>query len=234
MWQDILLVLGAYFLGAVPHLYFLAKLRRVGLEGDYHQELWYRAGRVFGVIGVVGEFVKGIVPVLVARLLDFNPTTIAITGVAAVCGQMWPVFSRFDGEKGNSIGVAVAFALSPLASLVAVVPIIISLIVRFTPRVIVKVRAGSDKPIIGGPYSMSLPLGMAGCFMVLPVMAWHFHEPMATVWGFVALFILIILRRLTAGLRADLKTDTAIRHILVRRLLYDRATVEWRNTDKTG
>jgi glycerol-3-phosphate acyltransferase PlsY len=229
MWTDVFLILGSYLLGAAPHLFFLAKIRHVDLAGDFHQELWYRGGRVFGVVGVLGEFFKGIIPVLVAKLLDFSPATIAIAGIVAVCGQMWPVFLRFDGEKGNSIGVAMAFALSPLSALVAVIPIIIALIFRFTPRVIARARSGSDKPVIGGPYSRSLPLGMAVCFMILPVMAWYFHEPMETVWGFVALFIIIMLRRLTAGLRADLKADTDVKAILLRRLLYDRAAAGWRH-----
>jgi glycerol-3-phosphate acyltransferase PlsY len=227
MWADVLLVAGAYLFGSVPHLRFISRLRGLRLDGDYHQELWHRAGRVTGVIGVIGEFVKGATPVLVARALDFGPPVVAAAGVAAVCGQMWPVFAGFDGEKGNSIAIAMAAALAPLATLYALGFVIIALVIRMAPRL--RSRA-SGKRIIGGEYSRSLPLGMFACFLALPLFARALGEPPAYIWGLAALFVLmIVVRRLTAGLRRDLRESSDPRSaILLRRLLYDRATVSWR------
>src|SRR4030042_5663309 len=118
MWPEVLLIPGAYILGSVPHLLLLAKLRHVELGGDFHQELWYKAGKVTGVLGVVGEFVKGILPVLIGKALDFNIVIVAGAGLAAVCGQMWPGFWKFAGEKGNSIGLAMSMALAPISCLI--------------------------------------------------------------------------------------------------------------------
>jgi hypothetical protein len=64
--------------------------------------------------------------------------------------------------------------------------------------------------------------------LIIPAAAWYLGEPGETVWCGVAVFILIMLRRLTAGLRDDLKTSHDVRGIVMRRLLYDRATTEWR------
>ena len=228
MWLEVLLIPGAYILGSVPHLLLLAKLHHVELDGDFHQVLWHKAGKVTGVLGVVGEFVKGILPVLIGKVLDFNIVIVAGAGLAAVCGQMWPVFSKFDGEKGNSIGLAMSMALAPISCLIALVPVIIALLIRMTPRVIAKRGTGGDKPVIGGTYSRSLPVGMAICFLILPFIAWYRGEPRETVWCLGALFILIMIRRLTAGLRNDLKTTKDVTGVLVGRLLYDRATTEWR------
>lgn len=228
MWADIVFVLGSYIFGSLPHLHFLAKLRHVELDGDFHENLWYRAGRVLGVAGIIGEFIKGAVPVLVGKSLDFGLATVAIAGLAAVCGQMWPVFSRFDGEKGNSIAIAMFVALTPIPGLVAVVIIIISLIIRSVSRLKAKAGKSGDKSLIGGTYSRSLPLGMVGCFLSLPFSSWYFGEPMAIVWCYAALFVLIMIRRLTAGLSDDLKASRDVRGILLRRLLYDRATAGWR------
>ena len=81
MWADATLILSAYLLGSVPHLSLLAKLRRIELNGDFHESLWYRAGRHFGVIGVVGEFTKGILPILVGKSLGFSLAIIAWLGL---------------------------------------------------------------------------------------------------------------------------------------------------------
>jgi glycerol-3-phosphate acyltransferase PlsY len=228
MWADIVLVLGSYIFGSIPHLHFLAKLRHIELDGDFHENLWYRAGRTTGVIGVLGEFVKGVLPVLVGKSLDFSLGTVAIAGLAAVCGQMWPVFSRFDGEKGNSIALAMVITLTPVPGLVAVIIIIIALIIRAVSRLLPKSGQSGDKSLIGGSYSRSLPLGMAACFLLLPFIAWHYGEPAVIVWCYAVLFLLIMIRRLTAGLNDDLKVSRDIKGILLRRLLYDRAAAGWR------
>jgi glycerol-3-phosphate acyltransferase PlsY len=226
MWADVVLILGSYLLGSIPHLSLLAKLRHVELDGDFHQNLWSRAGKVTGVLGLLGEFVKGILPVLIGRALDFNLAIVAIAGLASVCGQMWPVFSKFDGEKGNSIALAMAMALVPKSGLVALIPVIIAVLVRTIPRLVVK--SSGHKPIVGGAPSISLPLGMAICFLILPLITWYFGEPMEIVWCLVALFILLMIRRLTAGLRHDLKAGGDVKRILINRLIFDRSTAGWR------
>ena len=45
---------------------------------------------------------------------------------------------------------------------------------------------------------------------------------MAITSGYWALFALIMVRRLTAGLRRDLKADAELKELLTNRLLYDR------------
>jgi glycerol-3-phosphate acyltransferase PlsY len=226
MWADVVLILGSYIFGSVPHLSLLAKLRHVELDGDFHQNLWSRAGKIAGVLGILGDFIKGALPVLLGKSLDFNLAIIGLAGLAAVCGQMWPVFSKFDGEKGNSIALAMAMALVPKSDLVALIPVIIAILIRTVPRLVAK--SSGDKPIVGGAPSISLPLGMAICFLILPLITWYFREPMEIVWCLVALFILLMVRRLTAGLRHDLKAGGDVKRILINRLLFDRATAGWR------
>ena len=224
----IALIIGSYLLGSVPHLSLLARLRHVALDGDFHESLWYRGGRVIAIIGILGEFGKGVMPILVGKWLDFNLLVVALAGLAVVCGQMWPIFSRFDGEKGNSVALPMAIALTPKPALVAVVPIIISLIIRTLPRLINFSKSPTRGPIVAGAYSRSLPLGMAIAFLILPVCSWCLKEPLEIVLCYSALFVLIIIRRITAGLRSDLRKSRKIRDIVVRRILYDRATKEWR------
>jgi glycerol-3-phosphate acyltransferase PlsY len=169
-----------------------------------------------------------VAPVLVARALGFDIAIIAVAGLATVCGQMWPVFTGFDGEKGNSIAIAMTIALIPVPALVALIPVIIAVIIRTATRLVARSKSASAVAIIGGPYSRALPLGMLVCFLILPFSAWGFGETPVVVLCCIALFVLIMLRRLTAGLSRDIKSDSSFLRIATRRLLYDRATVDWR------
>jgi len=223
------IIAGAYFLGSLPHLSFLARLRRVDLNGDYHQTLWNKGGKIIAVLGIIGEFTKGIIPVLVGKALDFEILYIALAGLAAVVGQMWPVFNKFDGEKGNSIALAMVFALSWQPALAGFILILISLLFRTVPRLLAKTEG--KQPVFGGAYSRSLPVGMFFGFLAMPLAAWWLDETLAIIWSLAALFILIILRRVTAGLATDLKSSNDPKSILINRLLYDRSTVNWRLPD---
>jgi len=220
---EIALIVGAYLLGSAPHLLALGRLRGVTLEGDLHQSLWKKGGRVVGGIGIVIDLVKGVIPVLIGKSLSFHLWAIVIAGLAAVVGQMWPVFSRFDGEKGNSIGLAMSVALAPMALFIALIPIVIGAGVRTIPRLLNSRDSVAERLKFGGPPSLSLPVGMALGFLVLPIASWWLKEPFVVTLGFSVMFVLIMLRRLTAGLKGDLKEDSSVGVVLVNRLLYDRS-----------
>ncbi len=223
MWSDIVLILGAYLLGSAPHLSALGKLRGINLDGDLHINLWRRGGRLVGTIGILTEFVKGVIPVLVGKSLGFDLLTVTLAGLAVVIGQMWPIFSRFDGEKGNSIGLAMVAALAYKPLLVAIVPIVIGAVIRTVPRLLNKKQSLDERLRFGGPPSLSLPLGMAIGFFVLPIASWWLGEPPEIIAGYSALFILIMVRRMTASLSSDLGEKADIKSILINRFLYDRS-----------
>ncbi|MFC1982346.1 hypothetical protein ACFLV5_00925 [Chloroflexota bacterium] len=71
-------------------------------------------------------------------------------------------------------------------------------------------------------------IGMVAGFLLLPVVSWWLGEPLEVTLVYSALFVLMMARRVTAGLRSDLKESHDIRRVLLKRLLYDRATGEWR------
>lgn len=228
MWADVALILGAYLLGSLPHLSALAKLRGIELDGDYHISLWEKAGPLLWFTGILGELAKGAIPILIAKSLGFSLPIVALAGLAAVSGQMWPIFSRFDGEKGNSIGLAMAAALVPIPTLIALIPIVVAVILRVVPRLLSARRSTNHKSAIGGAPSRVLPLGMATGFFVLPLASWWLGKPLELILACAALFILIMLRRLTAGIRSDLAESIDTKAIITKRLFYDRATAKWR------
>ncbi|HUV53070.1 MAG TPA: glycerol-3-phosphate acyltransferase [Dehalococcoidia bacterium] len=228
MWDEIAFAFGAYILGSFPLMYLMGRLHGIDLREyeDMHIATWRNVGRVQGFIGVIFDFAKGVIAVLIAReVLHFSDGWVAVAGVTAVAGQMWPVFLKFDGEKGNSTGLAMSGALATYAMLIVLIPVTIGFAIRTIPRFRQKDQTVSDKLKFGGPPSLSLPLGMAIAFAVLPLAAWLVGQPLEVVYAFGALSVLILLRRLTAGLSEELRQPSWNNTILLNRLLFDRSEI---------
>jgi len=233
----IALVVGAYLLGSIPYMMLLGRAKGLDLskEEDLHIALWHKVGRLEGLSGVLVDMLKGVIPIIIGFVFSFPLAVTAAAGVAAVLGQMWPVFRKFDGEKGNTTGIGVVIALtmyltatySPLAYIVFIVFAILILIgigIKIIPRFMQSGQTVSERFMFGGPVSNSMPLGMAIGFAAAPLISWCLRQPSEMTWAFLAVFVAIIIRRLTAGLSQDLKTaTTSVRSILINRLLYDRS-----------
>jgi glycerol-3-phosphate acyltransferase PlsY len=222
---DLGFILGSYLFGSIPQLYLLGLVKGKRLSGDLHHELWRQCGRPFGVIGFLSELVKGALPVLIGKAIHLDLAVIAAAGVAVVAGQMWPLFYHFDGEKGNSVGVAMALALTPLPFLIAAIPMAGGFLIRTLPRFLKRGQSINEKFKLGGPPSNSFPLGMAVGFAVLPLSAWALGWNISVVLSYAALFALIMIRRATAGLRMEQRKSQNLFSALLNRLLYDRADI---------
>ncbi|MEE8471135.1 MAG: glycerol-3-phosphate acyltransferase [Dehalococcoidia bacterium] len=225
MWDELGLIVGAYVLGSLPLMYLLGRLHGINLRefDDMHIALWRNVSRVEGLLGITFDFAKGVIAVLAARALGFDAGWVAFAGVAAVAGQMWPVFFKFsDGERGNTVGLAMSGALATKAMLIALVFVLIGAAIRTIPRWLQSDQTLNERLELGGPPSLSLPLGMAVGFAVLPVSAWLMGQPLEVILALVVLFAIIMGRRLTVGVVEDLRQPSGKKIMLLNRLLFDR------------
>ena len=234
---EIALIIGAYLLGSLPYMTLLARAHGVQLSNDedMHFAVWSKIGRLWGLSGVIVDALKGVIPVIVGFSFHLDLAAIAASGVAAVAGQMWPVFRKFNGEKGNTPGIGFIIALtsyltattSPLAYLVFIIfaiPVLIGGGIRTVPRMIAPGQSMDERLRLGGPFSNSMPLGMLTAFAIAPIASACLRQPVEMTWGFLAVFVILMIRRLTAGITKDLKTaSTSKRSILLNRFLYDRS-----------
>jgi glycerol-3-phosphate acyltransferase PlsY len=135
----ILLVLFGYVLGSVPTGYLVGRalgvdVRKVGSGNIGTANVLRAAGKWAAVLTLAGDMLKGLVPVVVARLAVQNEWLIAAVAFAALIGHCWPVFLRFKGGKavatgaGTTIGLAVVL-LSRYTSLGAIAVMVISPVV---------------------------------------------------------------------------------------------------------
>ncbi len=68
---------------------------------------------------VVGDLLKGALPVLLARIVTGDPLVEVLCGGAAVAGAIWSVFVGFRSGRGVGTGVGTMLVIQPIAVLLA-------------------------------------------------------------------------------------------------------------------
>jgi glycerol-3-phosphate acyltransferase PlsY len=124
--REILLLICAYLLGSVPTGLLLARAMGVNIRetgsGNIGATNVYRTmGRKVGIMTLVGDCLKGLIPVLVAKWLGLPDLWIAAIGLAAFLGHVYTIFLWFKGGKGVATALGVFLGVSPLSVLVAIV-----------------------------------------------------------------------------------------------------------------
>lgn len=134
-----LIILAAYLLGSLSSAIIVCKLaglpdpRDQGSGNPGATNVLRFGGKKLAAIVLLGDLLKGLIPVLISLLLDLTDTTVASVGMAAFAGHLYPVFFGFRGGKGVATAVGVIFALSWLTGLALVTTwITISLLVRIS------------------------------------------------------------------------------------------------------
>ena len=124
--NEILLLIGAYLLGSVPTGLLLARsmgvnIRETGSGNIGATNVYRTIGRKLGILTLVGDCLKGLIPVLIAKWLGLPEIWIAAVGVAAFLGHVYTVFLGFKGGKGVATALGVFLGTSPLSVLFGVI-----------------------------------------------------------------------------------------------------------------
>jgi len=206
----VILVSGAYLLGSVPLSYIAAKLskgidlREYGTSQVGGGNLWRMTSwKLAAPVGLF-DVTKGMVMILAAESMGIDVTRQLIVGVAAIIGHNWPIFLRFHGGRG--IGTA--------AGVIIILPIIGSTTPWLTITFIAII-------IVGVLIMRSSPLPVLIAVAALPATSWWLHEPLSVTMGFLAMLLIVVIKRLTAQRSAEM-VSTSRRWLFLYRLLYDR------------
>jgi glycerol-3-phosphate acyltransferase PlsY len=208
----------SYLAGSISFPYWVARLRRVDLRRVGSRKLggsnlWKSVGPGEAVVGGSLDAAKGFAAVLAARALGFPLEAQLACGIAAVVGQMWPVFHRFDGGRGNSAGWGFALAVDPVGFVIMMLPVLAALAMSAAVR---------PRP------SRLLPIAALLSFAVFPAVIWEQQGTTPAVVGGLVLLALIVARRVTAGIGDDLATGAPPARVLLNRALFDRSELQQR------
>ena len=122
---NIWMIIGAYFLGAVPFGLLIGRwvkgvdVRELGSGNIGASNVSRACGRGWGRLTLCLDASKGALPVLLS-LQDSTGLASAV-GLAAILGHCFPIWLRFQGGKGVATTAGAVGALAPQATAVAVV-----------------------------------------------------------------------------------------------------------------
>jgi acyl phosphate:glycerol-3-phosphate acyltransferase len=127
------LIAGAYLSGSIPMGVLVARLsggpdpRTVGSGRTGGTNALRALGRKWAAVVVVGDVLKGALPVLFARWLGAGPAVEVLCALGAVVGATWSIFLGFRGGRGVGTGVGTMLVIQPLAVLLAT-PVFVAVI----------------------------------------------------------------------------------------------------------
>ncbi len=119
-----LIVLG-YLSGSIPSGVLLSRRRGVdprdvGSGNIGATNVARAAGTLAGTLTLIGDLLKGLVPVLIARRIGLSHGAIALVGLSAFFGHLYSCFLGFGGGKGVATALGILLGAAPLGALILV------------------------------------------------------------------------------------------------------------------
>jgi len=134
---EYLIVIGAYLLGSLSAAIITCRLmglpdpRTQGSHNPGATNVLRYGGKTAAIITLVGDCLKGLLPVLLAQWLEATPLLLALTGLAAFIGHLFPVYFGFKGGKGVATAFGVLLGLAwPVALAVLITWLVMALLFK--------------------------------------------------------------------------------------------------------
>jgi len=133
MIKAILMVLASYLAGGIPFGLIVSFAltgkdpRKVGSGNIGATNVSRSAGKKAGVITLVLDALKGLLPVLLARHLFDTPHVVALVGLAALCGHCFSPYLKLKGGKGVATGAGAFLGIAPLALVLSLAVFVVML-----------------------------------------------------------------------------------------------------------
>lgn len=123
----IVFITASYLLGSIPTGIVISRLmgkgdpRKSGSGNIGATNVGRTAGKLAGILTLVGDVLKGGVPVFLAARYYPESLFVSLVGLAAFMGHLFPVYLGFRGGKGVATGLGVMAVICPLATLLSAV-----------------------------------------------------------------------------------------------------------------
>ena len=117
--------LAGYLVGSISTAIITCKLmgledpRSVGSNNPGATNVLRHGGKKAAIITLIGDMLKGLVPVIAVTLIEPAAAAIALTGLGAFLGHIFPVYYGFKGGKGVATYYGVLLGFSWMAGIAA-------------------------------------------------------------------------------------------------------------------
>ena len=145
--------------------------RKVGSNNPGATNVLRHGGKKAAIITLLGDMLKGLIPVLVIIQLQADTLTVALVGLSALLGHVFPIYYGFKGGKGVATYYGVILGINWLVGLIA-------LTIWLTMAALFKISSLS---------------ALVSIFLA-PFVLWHFSQS-AELTGAAALMSIIVFWR---------------------------------------
>ena len=124
---NLLLIVVAYLVGSISSAIIISRLkgledpRKVGSGNPGATNVLRSGDKSAAAMTLLGDIFKGLFPVLLAKWLGLAPQWVALVGLAAFLGHLYPVYYQFKGGKGVATAAGVLLGVNPLSVLIMIV-----------------------------------------------------------------------------------------------------------------
>ena len=130
--------LAGYLVGSVSTAIITCKLmgledpRSVGSNNPGATNVLRHGGKKAAIITLIGDMLKGLVPVIAVTMIEPAAGAIALTGLGAFLGHVFPVYYGFKGGKGVATFYGVLLGFSWMAGIAA---LLVWLLIAFVSKI---------------------------------------------------------------------------------------------------
>ncbi len=128
----------SYFIGSIPNGLIFGKmiwkvdLREYGSGNIGATNAWRTLGKKAGLLIFALDFLKGVIPVLLAESFIGTSWSMVFAGFMAIVGHVFSIFTLFEGGKAVATGLGVITVMMPKPALIVfLVWLAIVLITRY-------------------------------------------------------------------------------------------------------
>lgn len=114
----VIAILASYLIGSVSSAIIVCRLMRLpdprtqGSRNPGATNVLRIGGKKAAIITLLGDLLKGVIPVVAAKWWGFDPVVLALIAFAAFIGHLYPIFFRFEGGKGVATALGCLLALN--------------------------------------------------------------------------------------------------------------------------
>ncbi len=139
MIEGLVVCIFAYLMGSIPTGVIISrKFGNIDIQAEGSRNIGATnvarlIGKKFGVLTLVGDVIKGSIPVILAILVIGKGNLradmwVSLAAVCSVVGHMYPIFLKFKGGKGIATSAGVFLVLAPLAVLIDMIIFLLVLV----------------------------------------------------------------------------------------------------------
>ena len=120
------LIICAYLIGSISAAILVSKAlglpdpRTMGSKNPGATNVLRYGGKKAAILTLLGDSLKGLIPVLVARYLGLSLEWLALIGIAAFLGHLFSAYYGFKGGKGVATAMGVFLGLNPIIGLAVI------------------------------------------------------------------------------------------------------------------